>query len=167
MGGEGAWPLRRRGPLSCLLVDAGVPGSQRDDQRRRGDARAPPSRSHELLTITWCSVRRPHDGRLRIITLPLLHFANAGHRVVLRKVGIFEKRARVARVGRDINTGNEIQIPARDTVVFVAAPAFKHAVREGNMEAFSSSHEELSPAARRKAEMDAQKATHPPPPPSA
>lgn len=52
----------------------------------------------------------------------------AGDKVQLVGFGIFETRARAARVGRNPQTGAEIKIAASKQPVFKAGKAFKDAV---------------------------------------
>lgn len=52
-----------------------------------------------------------------------------GEKVVLTGFGTFTVRSRVARKGRNPQTGAEISIPARKTPGFTAGKALKRAVR--------------------------------------
>ena len=52
--------------------------------------------------------------------------------VQLIRFGTFKSGKRVARVGRNPATGDEIKIPAAKTVKFTAGKAFKDAVNKRN-----------------------------------
>ncbi len=52
-----------------------------------------------------------------------------GDKVVLSGFGTFESRTRVARIGRDPRTGEDIDIPEQKTPAFKAGKALKDAVR--------------------------------------
>ncbi|MDD2870115.1 HU family DNA-binding protein [Neomegalonema sp.] len=50
---------------------------------------------------------------------------DAGHDVSIKAFGAFERRSRGARVGRDPQTGEAIEIRASSTLAFRASPALR------------------------------------------
>ena len=51
-----------------------------------------------------------------------------GEKVQVTGFGVFETRKHAARIGRDLNTGKEINIPEKTTVAFHSGTQLKKAV---------------------------------------
>ena len=71
------------------------------------------------------TVGRVLDATLEAITGALVD----GEKVTFTGFGTFERRHRKARVGRNPQTGEEVQIAAANVPAFKAGKAFKDAVR--------------------------------------
>ncbi len=79
----------------------------------------------ERLNITKVDAERTFDGFLEVICETL----GEGEKVVISGFGTFEVRDRVARVGRNPRTGEDINIPSQKSPAFKAGKGMKDAVK--------------------------------------
>lgn len=79
----------------------------------------------ERLSITKVDAERTLDGFLDVICETL----GEGEKVVISGFGTFEVRDRVARVGRNPRTGEDINIPGQKSPAFKAGKGMKDAVK--------------------------------------
>lgn len=77
------------------------------------------------LNMPKAQVRRMVDALVDLVASTLVK----GNKVQLSGLGVFDVRKRAAREGRNPQTGEVINIPARNAVGFRAAKSLKEAVK--------------------------------------
>ena len=68
-----------------------------------------------------------NDAHIRaiVVSAKIVNALANGDEIVIPDVGTLRVIERAARVGRNIHTGEPVPVPARKTVVLVAAPSLK------------------------------------------
>ena len=77
------------------------------------------------MGATKAEAQRLVDGFIKVITDAL----SRGEKVTVTGFGTYEVRQRAARMGRNPQTGETIQIPAQSTPAFRAGKSLKDAVK--------------------------------------
>lgn len=80
----------------------------------------------ETQKMKQTDVERILDGLLKVIEVSLA----CGEPVTIARFGKFEPRTRRPVTRRNLNTGEEIKVPEKTTVLFHAAPALKERVNK-------------------------------------
>lgn len=75
--------------------------------------------------------RKEADAILTATLDTIIDAVSSGDKVTLVGFGIFERRDRAAREGRNPSTGEKLSIPATRVPAFAPGKQFKDAVREG------------------------------------
>lgn len=74
--------------------------------------------------------RKDADTAITAVIEAITEALSQGEKVQLVGFGSFEVKQRAARVGRNLKTGEEIEIPAANTPVFKPGKALKDAVAQ-------------------------------------